>query len=114
LNILRLREDVVVNLIEERRHADALGPLLWDALFQADTRTQAEKRVEVVEAVGYTQHSETAFGDVAGVIGWHVTRHLTPSNSSGNRSMAASVETPPKQRLNSPMIMSRVSGRVRI
>jgi hypothetical protein len=37
LDVLRLGEDVVVNLIEERRHAHALGPLLWGPLFETDT-----------------------------------------------------------------------------
>jgi hypothetical protein len=30
--------------------------------------------------------------------------------SSGNRAIAGSVDTPPKQRLNSPMTVSQVSG----
>jgi hypothetical protein len=32
------------------------------ALFEADARTQAERQVEVVEAVGYAQHFESALG----------------------------------------------------
>src|SRR4029077_12147892 len=46
-----------------------------------------------------------------GVIGWGETRQRTPSNAAGKRVIAAKVETPPMHRLNSPMIMSRGSGR---
>jgi hypothetical protein len=47
------------------------------------------------------------------VTGCDDTRQRTPSNTSGKRVIAAKVETPPMQRLNSPITMSRVSGRVR-
>ena len=44
LDVLGLGEDVV-NLIEERGYADALGPLLWDPSFEPNACPQAEKQV---------------------------------------------------------------------
>ena len=35
-------------------------------MFEADARPQAEKQVEVVKAIGYAQHFESALGNVAG------------------------------------------------
>ncbi|MGH3199996.1 MAG: hypothetical protein ACRDNT_29680 [Streptosporangiaceae bacterium] len=45
--------------------------------------------------------------------GWNDTRQRTPSNTAGKRVIAANAETPPMHRLNSPIAMSRVPGRVR-
>jgi hypothetical protein len=39
--------------------------------------------------------------------------HRTPSNTSGLRVMAYMVELPPTQRLNRPMVIPAVSGRLR-
>ena len=47
------------------------------------------------------------------VTGCGPTRQRTPSNASGNCVIAANVELQPRQRLNRPIVMSRVSGRLR-
>jgi pimeloyl-ACP methyl ester carboxylesterase len=47
------------------------------------------------------------------VTGWGPTRQRTPSNAPGNWVMAAKVELQPRQRLRRPIVMSRVSGRLR-
>src|SRR6478609_6264910 len=66
LDVARVGEGVAANLVEERWHADVFGPLLRGALLEPDAGAQAEKRVEVVEAVAEAEDCEPAFGDVSG------------------------------------------------
>jgi hypothetical protein len=47
------------------------------------------------------------------VTGWGPTRQRTRLNASGNCVSAAKVELQPRQRLNRPIVMARVSWRLR-
>src|SRR6266566_4610850 len=66
LDVARIGEDVAANLVEERRHVDALGPLLRDALLEPDACAQPDEGVEVVEAIAEAYHGQAAFDDDPG------------------------------------------------
>ena len=54
-----------MNLIEERGHGDALGPLLRDPSVKPDAGAQAQQQVEIIEAVADTRHFEATLGYMA-------------------------------------------------
>jgi hypothetical protein len=89
LNVARVGDAVVANLVEECRHVDVFGPLLWDSLGKPDAGVQADQGVEIVEAVAEAKQGQPALDDVPGVTGCGDSRQRTPSNASGKRVIAA-------------------------
>jgi hypothetical protein len=66
LDVARVGEGVLADLVQERRHADVLGPLLRDPLLEPDAGAQPQEGVEVGEAVAQAQHGQAAFDDDRG------------------------------------------------